>query len=126
VRTDLVTRINDVAISTPWLHGPITASASLGLVLFAGLMVVGWWLARGRDDRVMAAALLAPVGAVVAVVLQQPLIQWAGHARPLAVHPDALTSCPARPTRRSRPTTPASSGPSRRPSSSHSGRGSPA
>ena len=44
--TDLFTRINDFAISTPWLHGPMTAYASFGLVLFAGLMVVGWWLAR--------------------------------------------------------------------------------
>jgi undecaprenyl-diphosphatase len=68
----------------------MTAYASVGLVLFAGLMVVGWWLARDRDDRVMATALLAPVGAVVAVVLQQPLISWAGHARPFVVHPDAL------------------------------------
>ena len=88
--TDLFTRINEFAINTPWLHGPMTAYASLGLVLFAGLLVVGWWLARDRDDRVMATALLAPVGAVVAVVLQQPLIQWAGHARPFVVHPDAL------------------------------------
>ena len=88
--TDLFTRINDFAVSTPWLHAPMTAYASVGLVMFAGLMVVGWWLARDRDDRVMATALLAPVGAVVAVVLQQPLISWAGHARPFVVHPDAL------------------------------------
>jgi len=90
VPTDLFTRINDFAVSTPWLHAPMTAYASVGLVMFAGLMVVGWWLARDRDDRVMATALLAPVGAVVAVVLQQPLISWAGHARPFVVHPDAL------------------------------------
>jgi undecaprenyl-diphosphatase len=90
VPTDLFTRINDFAISTPWLHAPITARASLGLVLFAGLVVVGWWLARDRDDRAMGAALPAPVAALVAVVLQQPLISWAGHARPFVVHPEAL------------------------------------
>ena len=88
--TELFSRVNDFAVSTPWLHGPITAYAWLGLALFAGLLVLGWWTARGRDDRTMASALLAPVVAVTAVVLQQPLITWAGHPRPFVVHPDAL------------------------------------
>ena len=87
---DLFTRINDVAIRTPWLHGPMAAYASYGLVLFAGLLLLGWWVARDRSDRVMATALLAPVAAVVAVALQQPLITWFGHPRPIVVHPDAL------------------------------------
>ena len=88
--TDLFTRINDFAISTPWLHTPMTAYASLGLLLFGGLLLLGFWVARRRDDRAMASALLAPVAAVVAVVLQQPLISWANHPRPFVVHPDAL------------------------------------
>ena len=87
---DLFTRVNDFAISTPWLHGPMAAYASDGLVLFAVLLLVGWWVARDRPDRVMATALLAPVGAVVAVALQQPVISWVGHPRPVVVHPDAL------------------------------------
>jgi len=90
VLDDLFSRINRFAIDTPWLHGPSTLYASAGLLVFAGLLVAGWWLARGRDDRTMATALLAPVGALVAVVLQQPLISWAGHPRPFVVHPDAL------------------------------------
>jgi undecaprenyl-diphosphatase len=90
VPDDLFTRINRFAIDTPWLHGPATLYASAGLLLFAGLLVASWWVARGRDDRTMATALLAPAGAVVAVVLQQPLITWAGHPRPFVVHPDAL------------------------------------
>jgi len=90
VPTDLFSRVNDVAVGTPWLHGPMTAYASLGLMLFAALLLLGWWVARDRDDRTMASALLAPVVAVVAVVLQQPVIAWAGHPRPFVVHPDAL------------------------------------
>ena len=87
---DLFTRINRFAIDTPWLHSPVALYAGAGLLLFAGLLVAGWWVARRGDDRTMATALLAPVGAVVAVVLQQPLITWAGHPRPFVVHPDAL------------------------------------
>ena len=88
--TELFSRVNDFAVSTPWLHGPMQAYASVGLLLFAGLLVLGWWVARDRDDRTMAGALLAPVAAVTAVVLQQPVIAWAGHPRPFVVHPDAL------------------------------------
>ncbi len=88
--TDLFTRINDVAASTPWLHAPMTAYASYGLLLFAALLGVGWWIARGRGDRTMATAVLAPIAAVVAITVQQPLITWAGHPRPFVVHPDAL------------------------------------
>ena len=87
---DLFTRINRFAIDTPWLHGPATLYASAGLLLVAGLLVAGWWVSRRRDDRTMATALLAPLAAVVAVVLQQPVITWAGHPRPFVVHPAAL------------------------------------
>lgn len=87
---DLFTTINRFAVNTPWLHGPMAAYAGYGLLLFAGLLLAGWWVARSRSDRVMASALLGPVGAVVAVGVQQPVIAWFGHARPFLVHPDAL------------------------------------
>ena len=88
--SDLFTGIDHSAASTPWLHTPMEVYASLGLVLLAGLPLAGWWVARSRDDCTMAAALPAPVAVVVAVVLQQPVISWAGHPRPFVVHPDAL------------------------------------
>jgi undecaprenyl-diphosphatase len=88
--SDLFTRINDVAVGTPWLHAPMVAYASYGLVIFVGLMTVGWWVSRHGDARTMATALLAPVVTVVAVVLQQPVITWFGHARPFVTHPEAL------------------------------------
>lgn len=41
VSDDLYLRINDFARSTGWLHGPVTAWAKYGIVLFALLLVIG-------------------------------------------------------------------------------------
>ncbi|MFZ0325167.1 MAG: phosphatase PAP2 family protein [Actinomycetes bacterium] len=87
---DLYLRVNDFARSTEWLHGPITAYAKYGVVLFAGLLLVGWWIARPGPAHTMAAALLAPVSAMIALGLNQPIIKQIGEARPYAVHPQAL------------------------------------
>ena len=46
--TSLFLTVNGFARSTPWLHGPLGVYAGYGLVLFAGLLIVGWWIAR-RD-----------------------------------------------------------------------------
>jgi membrane-associated phospholipid phosphatase len=87
---DLFLTINDFARNTAWLHAPMTAYAKYGLLLFAGLLVAGWWVARSRPARVMAAALLAPVATVVAVGLNQPIIKTVAEARPYVTHPGAL------------------------------------
>lgn len=87
---DLYLRINDFARSTAWLHSPVTAYAKYGLLVFAGLLLVGWWVARERPARVMAAALLAPVSTVVAVALNQPIIRSVAETRPYVAHPGAL------------------------------------
>jgi hypothetical protein len=49
-------QVNDFARSTGWLHAPMLAYATYGVVLFAGLLLAGWWIARDRGPRVMAAA----------------------------------------------------------------------
>lgn len=82
--------VNDFARSTGWLHSPVTAYAKYGLVLFAGLLLVGWWTSRHQTTARMAAALLAPVATVVAVAINQPIIKHVNEARPYAVHPGAL------------------------------------
>lgn len=87
---DLYLTVNNFARSTGWLHSPVTAYAKYGLVIFAGLLLVGWWVARDRPARVMAAALLAPVSTVVAVALNQPIIKSVAETRPYVVHPGAL------------------------------------
>jgi membrane-associated phospholipid phosphatase len=87
---DLYMTVNDFARSTGWLHAPMTAYAKYGLLIFAGLLLIGWWVARGRPAKVMAAALLAPVATVVAVGLNQPIIKSVAETRPYVVHPGAL------------------------------------
>ncbi len=75
--------VNSFARATPWLHAAIRAYAQYGVVAFAVLLVWSWWIARARRDlAVMAAALWAPVGMLIAVGLNQPLGNWVHEARP--------------------------------------------
>ena len=55
--------VNDFARSTPWLHTPARLYAEYGVVLFAGLLLFSWLLARREGDlRPVTAALWAPIG----------------------------------------------------------------
>jgi len=89
--TSLFLIINDFARATPWLHGPLGLYAGYGLVVFAGLLLAGWWVARqaGEPAR-MAAALWAPLGMLLALVLNQPIGAAVDEARPYAALPDIL------------------------------------
>src|SRR6478752_9325357 len=81
--TSLFLRVNDFAIATPWLHGPFGIYANYGIVVFAGLLVAGWWIARRSDDpTTMAAAIWSPVGTLVAVAVNQPIVAFVHEARP--------------------------------------------
>jgi membrane-associated phospholipid phosphatase len=82
--------VNDFARSTGWLHAPLLAYASYGVVLFAALLLVGWWLARSRGPRAMAAALWAAGGMLLAVAVNQPVVGSVHEARPYTVHPGIL------------------------------------
>ncbi len=66
------------------VHGVMPAYASFGVVLFAGLLLTGWWMARSTGDLVkVAAAVWAPVGALVALALHQFLVsRRLGWSRP--------------------------------------------
>lgn len=84
----LFLRVNDFTRATPWLHGPMTLLAGYGLVVFAGLLVAGWWIARRDGDPIrMAAALWAPLGTLLAVAVNQPIVALVHEQRPY----DALT-----------------------------------
>lgn len=86
----LFLQVNDFARNTPALHGPAADYAKYGLGIYAMLMIIGWWIARSRGSRIMAAALLAPVATIFAVVVQQLVVQFVDEPRPYTVHPDAL------------------------------------
>jgi undecaprenyl-diphosphatase len=82
--------VNDLARTSGWLHGPAVAYAKYGLVLFAGLLVLGAWRRRGSRDVELAAALWAGLATLLAVAVNQPVASLVAERRPYAVHPAAL------------------------------------
>jgi undecaprenyl-diphosphatase len=83
--------INELARDTPWLHSVIIVYAEYAVVVFAALLLAGWWIARRQADlTVLAAAVWAPLGALAAVAINQPLVAAFQGPRPYAVLPDIL------------------------------------
>jgi undecaprenyl-diphosphatase len=82
--------VNSFARQTPWLHDAATAYAKYGVVLFALALGCGAVMARGRSARAMAAALWAPLGALLALAANQPLGNAIAEQRPYVAHPSAL------------------------------------
>ena len=83
--------VNRFARRTPWGHGPMTAffervpaPVGLGLLLLAALVVAGWWSARREPDH-MVAVLWSGVGALVALGLDEILVQVLARPRPYQV-----------------------------------------
>ena len=91
VNTSLFLAINNLARSTPWLHGPLTLFAGDGVLVFGVLLLAGWWIARrdGAPAR-MATALWAPAGVLLAVAVNQPIVAWVNESRPYASLPNIL------------------------------------
>jgi undecaprenyl-diphosphatase len=83
--------INEFARDTPWLHPVVIGYAEYAVVVFAALLLAGWWIARRRADlTVLAAAVWTPLGALAAVATNQPLVTAIHGPRPYAVLPDIL------------------------------------
>jgi membrane-associated phospholipid phosphatase len=83
VDTQLFQTINDFDRATPWVHGIVLAYANYGIVVFAALMLAGWWLARRQASPArMAAALWAPLGMLLALGVNQPISAMVGEPRP--------------------------------------------
>lgn len=87
--------VNDFARNTPWLHPIVSGYANYGTVLFALLMLTGWWTARSAaDPRQMAAALWAPLGVLIALAINQPIADTVGEVRPCnALHDIVVLHC---------------------------------
>jgi undecaprenyl-diphosphatase len=83
--------VNSFARATPWLHTVLYAYATYGVLLFAGLLVTGWWMARRTaDPSRVAAALWAGAGTLVAVGLNQPIVDTVAEPRPYTAMPGLL------------------------------------
>jgi undecaprenyl-diphosphatase len=80
--TNIFLNIDHFAQRTPWLHAPLTTYAAYGILLFAGLLVAGWLVARRKGAARMAALVWAALGTLVAVGVNQPLVQLFHEARP--------------------------------------------
>lgn len=95
LQVDWFTDVNRLSAETPWLHAPFRLFAQYGVVLFAALLLLSWWLARGeRDLPHVATALWAPVGVLVAVGVNQPVSGGVAEPRPYAVLPHVLLLVP--------------------------------
>jgi hypothetical protein len=83
--------INEFARDTPWLHPVVIGYAEYAIVVFAALLLDGWWVARRQAELTMlAAAVWAPLGALAAVAINQPIVSAFHRPRPCAVLPDIL------------------------------------
>ncbi|MCW3842535.1 phosphatase PAP2 family protein [Micromonospora yasonensis] len=89
MNTRLFLEINDLARATPWLHDPMAGYAKYGVVLFAVLLLAGWWTARLRGAG-LPAAIWAPIGMLLAVAVNQPIVSAVHEARPYTTLPDIL------------------------------------
>ena len=89
--TGLFLDVNTFARHTIWLHNVMTGYAAYGVVLFAGLLLAGWWIARRRNSTAsMVAALWAPLGMLLAVAVNQPIVADVDEARPYRTLPHIL------------------------------------
>lgn len=78
--------VNRFADRTTWLHGPATAYAKYGVVLFAALLLVAWWRARSTGDlRSEARVGWAGVATLLSLLLGQVIGHFVDRARPYTV-----------------------------------------
>lgn len=76
--------INRLTDHTTWAHGLVRFYAKDGIALFAVLLLAGWWIGRTstRPAIVVAQAIAAGGGALVALGLNQPIGGAINRARP--------------------------------------------
>ncbi|MEU5882965.1 phosphatase PAP2 family protein [Spirillospora sp. NPDC047279] len=80
-----------------WVHAVAEVGTDAGLLLFAALMVAGWWRARGGAADGMAVALAAPFAVVAAYLVSEVSKTFLREERPCRAVADAvnIAACPA-------------------------------
>jgi len=87
--------VNRFAAHTGWLHTPMRLYASYGIVVFAALLLAGWWVARRRGDLArVACSLWAPLGVLLALAINQPIANAVAEPRPYAALSHVLVLVP--------------------------------
>lgn len=87
---DLFDGINTFARHTEWLHGPLTAYAKYGVVLFGLLLLAGLIYSRHKTAQTFAASVWAGAAVLLAVAVNQPIVHAVHEARPYTGHPNVL------------------------------------
>ena len=87
--------INGFARNTPWLQPVVAGYANNGILVFAALMIAGWWVARkSSGPAAMAAALWTPLGVLAALVVYDPIALAVNETRPCnALHDIVVLHC---------------------------------
>lgn len=81
--------LTNFAQRTPWLHGITLAFTNYGFLLFALLLVIAWWTARGKSPKVMAAALWSPVAVIITYAISKYVLKDPfGELRPCRAIPN--------------------------------------
>lgn len=86
---NLYQTINRLADRTGWAHGIVRLYAKDGIVVFAALLLVAWWLGRTSSTPIagVGKAVWAGAGALLALAINQPIGSAVDRARPYAVIP---------------------------------------
>ncbi|MFI7190107.1 phosphatase PAP2 family protein [Nocardia nova] len=89
--------VTEFARGTSWMNAAVEWWTGAGLVVFAILMVLGWWRARRRDAAVMAGALAVPVAVCVAFAVAEVVKKVVAEPRPCwsSLHAFIIETCPA-------------------------------
>ncbi|MFE3001870.1 phosphatase PAP2 family protein [Nocardia sp. NPDC059246] len=95
VDTRIFYDINDFARDTPWLHPIVSGYANYSVLLFAVLLLAGWWIARrDGDPAAIVAAVWAPLGMLTALMINQPIAAAVDETRPCnALHDIVILHC---------------------------------
>lgn len=90
------TDVTNFARDTHWLNTAMVDYSSYGMILFAALIVVGWWRARRADTTMMTATLAVPVAAIAAFLVNDVVKSFVAEPRPCYRLSDAflLETCP--------------------------------
>lgn len=77
--------INDWAEDVAWPHAVVRVYANDGVLLFGLLLLIAWWRARRAGDLERAVrAVLASAGTLLALAVNQPIVQAVNERRPYA------------------------------------------
>lgn len=93
----LYTDITDFARHTHWLNGAAADYSSVGMGLFALLLLAAWWGARRQGNSIMAAVLATPFAVVIAYAVNTGIKDVFEEPRPCRAlpHDFLIEACPA-------------------------------